>query len=176
MAAVALLLAAVMLSGCVDKPQEGGTLPPLASPSATPSASPSAKPAGTDQEQVIALARDYLAESTKAMNTGDTRRLRSLATADCPCNRFPQHYEQVWKTGRVTAPGYYQIHAVLPPVLLSRTTASATVVVTVGREIVYGADGAVLHDYPPTTKTDGLLMDFTKVTGGWKVSDVTLRK
>jgi len=59
---------------------------------------------------VIALAREYFEESARAGQTGDTKRLRSLSTTDCPCVRFIQGIEEAYEEGRLDGFGYADVH------------------------------------------------------------------
>lgn len=170
-AAVGLLLTAVMLAGCVDKAKEGGLPPPLPSPSASPSA-PSSKPTGTDVQQIIALTRDYYAEATKAANTGETRRLRSLATPDCRCQAVATNLEKVWRTGSVKAPNYYMLSEVSFPRVTSATTGVSNAVYTVAASTYFDKSGRVTQTFPPERRTQVDTVDFLKVRGIWKVADI----
>lgn len=170
---VGLLLAVAVLGGCTDKPQEGGTPPPVASGSPTPSASPSPKPAGGDVEQITALSRDYFAESNRALNTGDTRRFRSLFVPACSsCVKFAEYVEKHWKAGRIEAPGYWQVRQVSEALVITPTTGHSNVVYTTAKETRFDASGRIVKVNPAVSKPAALSLSLVKISGAWKVDQV----
>jgi hypothetical protein len=166
-----LLVVLAVLVGC-SKPEQGSTLPPLPSPTPSASGSASPAPAGTDLQQIIALTKDYYAESNRAANTGDTRRLRSMSTPGCSCLAAIDFIDHQWKSGRISAPGYYQLSEVSFPKVTSPTTAFATAVYTTRREVDYNAAGQPVRTTPANPKTQTATLDFIKIGGAWKVADL----
>ena len=100
-----LLATTVLLAGWVQKPDESSLPPPLPSLSATPSAAPSSKPVGTDLDHIIALTKDYFTESTRALNTGDTKRVRAMAAPGCVSCEQAAYVEAHWKNGSIALSG-----------------------------------------------------------------------
>jgi len=87
-----------------------GVSPPTASASPTPGATARSRTPEQERAEVIALAREYFEESARASQTGDTKRLRSLSTADCPCLDYVQAVEDAYQDGRMEGFTYTDIH------------------------------------------------------------------
>ncbi|MCA1702738.1 MAG: hypothetical protein LC808_05495 [Actinobacteria bacterium] len=173
--AAGLLLMAVLVSGCVQEAQEGGTLPPLASPTVSPSASPSPTPTGSDPEQIIALSKDYFAETNKALNSGDTTRLRSLFVPGCTsCKKSAAYIERHWAAGSIKAPGYWQVQQVSEALVVSPNNGHSNVVFTTGKEVRLDASGRTIKVNPANPKPAAASMSFVKVNGRWKVSRIVI--
>jgi hypothetical protein len=77
-------LLAVAGSACSSDPDQPATLPTDTSTPATTTASPT--PA-TVEDEVESAVRAYYAELTRAAQTNDTRKLRTMTTRGCPCFR-----------------------------------------------------------------------------------------
>lgn len=147
---------------------------PSVSPSPSPSVTPLSSPTGTDVQQIVALSRDYFAERTKAMNSGDTTRLRSLALPSCPCNKFADAVDQSWREGSIKAPGYYKVHAVTYPRSTSPTTGYSNVIFTFTEEVDFDKSGKVIYRFPAHSKPAGATLTLTRVDGRWRVSDLVV--
>lgn len=89
------------LAGCSEEPGRAGTLPSrTASPTpTTTSASPTPT---TVEEQVEAAVRAYYAELTRAAQTNDTTRLKTMVTRGCPCYRPVRVIERGARRGEST--------------------------------------------------------------------------
>ena len=79
---VVALFMVVVLIGCSEEPEPPGSLPSTA-PAPT-SSSGSSTPQSPKQE-VEAAVRAYYAELTRAAQTNDTSKLRTMVTKGCPC-------------------------------------------------------------------------------------------
>jgi hypothetical protein len=116
----------LLLGACAAGPGEPSALPAPAKGGTALSASPTHRltpspsssrseapplpiPTGTDLQQAIATAKLYYAESNRAINTGDTSRLRAMSTRDCPCLAIVNNIDEVWKDGSIRAPQYYTV-------------------------------------------------------------------
>ncbi|MDQ6873643.1 MAG: hypothetical protein M3042_01065 [Actinomycetota bacterium] len=166
---------ALALAACT-KPHQGGTLPP-ARPSAsavaspTPSPTHSSTPAG-DKVAIVALAKQYYAESNAAIRTGDTSGLRALMIDGCPCAKFADHVDADWKRGTVPVLGYYHVTEVAAPVLRSAAQAFVSVLFTTSEYKVLSRTGAVLVDIPEDRSLGSNTLECRLVEGKWKVIDV----
>ncbi len=166
---------ALALAACT-KPHQGGTLPP-ARPSAsavaspTPSPTHSSTPAG-DKAAIVALAKQYYAESNAAIRTGDTSGLRALMIDGCPCAKFADHVDADWKRGTVPVPGYYRVSQVSAPVLRSSTSGYTTVIYSTSEYKVVAKSGAVLADVPANSSLRTTVLDAQQVDGAWRVANV----
>jgi len=127
---------------------------------------------GTDVQQIVALARDYFMERTRALNSGSTRRLRSMSTPDCRCLAFAKSVEDSWAKGRVQAPGYYKIRQIARPTVTSSSAAFATAIYTTGSGKEFDSLGRVITTYAADDRIESASIDFTRVSGTWKVANV----
>ena len=164
---VILLLPDRFFGGIDAEPSD---LPPLPSPSAS-SPAPLPQPTGTDVQQIKALAWDYFEERNRALNTGDTARLRAMSTPDCNCLAFAKYVEDKWKNGRIEAPGYYNLQEVTYPTARTPTTGFANIVYTLGAEVHIDASGH-RNSAPANPKIHSSSLEFRKIDGIWKVSEV----
>lgn len=167
---------ALVLAGCT-KPRQGGTLPPAPRPSASAAASPtpspthSFTPAGA-KAAVIALAKQYYAESNNAIRTGDTSDLRALMIDGCPCAKFADHVEADWKRGTVPVPNFYHVTEVAPPFLESSAHAFVSVIFTTSEYKVVGPSGQALVAIPANPSLRSNTLECHLIDGEWKVTDV----
>lgn len=169
---VGLLLTVAVTGGCVEGPEEGGTPPPLASGSPTPAPSLSPKPTASDVEQITALSKDYFAEANKALNTGDTRKLRSLSTTTCRCLASAEYVEKQWKTGSLRAPGYFRVSQVSGATVSSPIRATTNVVYTTGQEAQLDAAGRVVKTKPANATPTAVSLSLIKIEGVWKIDRI----
>jgi hypothetical protein len=93
---VALVAIALTGAGCSDDPPQAGRLPSDSPSPTSTSASPTPE---TPEEQVEATMRAYFAETNKAFQTGDVRKLKAMSTAGCPCRRAAESIEKTIKSG-----------------------------------------------------------------------------
>jgi hypothetical protein len=105
--ALVVSAALVVVSGCSDEPDKPGTLP---SPKAT-SSSASPTP-DTPEEQVEAAVRAYYAELTRAAQTNDTTRLKTMVTRGCPCYRPIRVIEKGAARGEITPNAEWTVHSI----------------------------------------------------------------
>lgn len=123
--------ATALLTSCSSSGEKYAEVPPPPSRSAaaaapTETASPSRSAAGVkpsatskptstagEREQVIAAAKEYFAERTRAASSGNTSRLRTLSVSSCPCIDFAETIEKSHEEGRLE--GFaYKVRAVGP--------------------------------------------------------------
>ncbi|HEU4911516.1 MAG TPA: hypothetical protein VFV76_06430, partial [Actinomycetes bacterium] len=97
--AALLVCAVLVLTACSDDPQQPGSLPSDIPSAASSSAVPTPD---TPEEQVEAAVRAYYAELTRAAQTNDTSRLRTMTTKGCPCYRAVKVIENNEAKGRTT--------------------------------------------------------------------------
>lgn len=102
--ALVVSAALVVVSGCSDEPDKPGTLP---SPKAT-SSSASPTP-DTPEEQVEAAVRAYYAELTRAAQTNDTTKLRTMTTKGCPCYRAVKVIDRNTREGESTPDASFEL-------------------------------------------------------------------
>ncbi len=101
--------AALCLAGCSHPPPKAGSVP---SDSPTPtSSSPSPTPA-TPEEQVEAAVRAYYAELTRAAQTNDTSKLKTLTTKGCPCYRTIEAIDKSRNAGRATPDAAWTVRSI----------------------------------------------------------------
>jgi len=161
------------LSGCIAEPQEGGDLPPLASPSPSVSPSPTGSAAPVDAKTAIAaLARAYFLERNQAIRRGSTARLRALTTPNCPCDAFADRIDADWRKGRVDSPSFYTIVDVRSPILENSTVGRVTVFYRTNRYTILDRSGKVLAEAPAESTTVSSSVRLTRTRAGWRVSDV----
>ncbi len=178
------VVALVVLSGCTAQAGKPSTLPPLPSPLASPtpsppaapspSASPSPRPHGTDVQQIAALARDYFAESNRAVSTGNTARLRSLVAPTCQCLAAITNIERVWKGGRAVSSTYYVINGVARPTITSPSAGFATVLYRRNKAVFVDKAGKTLQTFAADQSPQSASVDMIKRDGSWKVSLVSI--
>lgn len=106
---VALVAISLTGAGCSDDPPQAGRLP-SGSPSPT-STSASPTPA-TPEEQVEAAVRAYYAELTRAAQTNDTSKLKTMLTTGCPCYRAVKVIERNGRQGERTPDATFRLTSV----------------------------------------------------------------
>ncbi|MGH3658408.1 MAG: hypothetical protein ACRDUA_17275 [Micromonosporaceae bacterium] len=95
------------LAGCSDDPDKPSTLP-----DDTPSVLSSSPTPDTPEEQVEAAVRAYYAELTRAAQTNETTRLKSMVTRGCPCYRPIRVIEKGAARGEITPDAEWTIESV----------------------------------------------------------------
>jgi len=93
-----LLCIVLAVTACSD-PEPPGTLPDRTPSASSTSASPT--PA-TPEEEVEAAVRAYYAELSRAAQTNDTSKLRTMTTTGCPCYRPVRVIDKNESKGRTT--------------------------------------------------------------------------
>ncbi|MGB9376672.1 MAG: hypothetical protein WCB04_04070 [Mycobacteriales bacterium] len=115
------------------------------------------------------MARAYLDERSLAIRTADSARLRALATPDCPCQAFADRIDADWHRGRVDAPNFYAIERLGVVILTSKTTGHVTVFYRSHGYRVIDAQGRVLVNVPPDSKTESTVVHVGKFGSAWRV-------
>lgn len=158
-----LLMAATACSG--DPPPAGAVDTPTPSvQSSTPS--PTATPV---EEQVEAAVRAYYAELTRAIQTGDTSRLRGMLLKNCPCYGSVSSIDKLAAKNQ-QAPGA-QIDVVgLKAHDVIAQSASAEVSYTVTAYNLIGQGGNVLNHI--AARRDHVDLSLIRRDNGWLVANV----
>ena len=100
--------ALLLVTGCSDEPVKPGTVPTTtttASPS-SPSESPSSL---TPEQEVEAAVRAYYAELTRAAQTNDTSKLKTMVSTGCPCYEPIRTIERGARRGEITPDAVWTI-------------------------------------------------------------------
>jgi hypothetical protein len=97
-AGLAAVLGLALFAGCTDDPKPGT----LKTPTAMPTSTTASTTATTPEAEVEATVRAYYVELTRAAQTNDTSKLKTMTTRGCPCYRSVKVIEGNKKAGEST--------------------------------------------------------------------------
>jgi hypothetical protein len=107
---VTLLMGVV---ACSDDPTPAGSVSPSSVSTTPPAQSSSPTPTETPVEQQIEVAvRGYYAELTRAAQTNDTSKLKTMLMRSCPCYNAVRILDRNKKTGRTTPGAAFSLRSV----------------------------------------------------------------
>jgi hypothetical protein len=163
--------AGLALAAC-SQVEQAGTLPPPPALSAAPSPARAKSTApASDKATILALAKDYYTERSRALESGDTARLTSLSTADCPCLAYARAVEAAWAKGSVRAHEFYLVIRGVP-VLRSPTQGFVSIVYRTNGYTLLDNSGRPTKNYAADPKRESSLVSLQRRRGRWRVADV----
>ncbi|MGH8895294.1 MAG: hypothetical protein ACRDWY_18605 [Actinomycetes bacterium] len=164
--AACLVVLGLVAAGCSDA-DEPGTLPKTRSPTAS-SSSPSPT-ATTPEQQVEAAVRTYYAELTRAAQTQDTTKLKSLANPACPCSGSAKSIDETAAKGRSTPKVSWTVQSINVHDII-KTTAAAEVHYDVSAYEVLSPRGKVINRLP--ARQGHVDLSLVQDSRGWILANV----
>ena len=173
---VALALVALVAAGCSD--DKAGGLPPLSSTPSTPvttsapaTATASATTATSPAQQIEAAARAYYAELTRAGESGDAAKLRTMIDPKCGCAKSLDYLASEARQGhRFTTK--YRVEAVKTHDVTA-DAGFATVTLSYAKSAVVDRSGKVVRSLPGETNA-GRDLGFKREGDRWVLTQLVL--
>jgi hypothetical protein len=153
-------------AGCSDDPEKPGTIP---TPSPTESSTASTPTPTPVEAQVEAAVRTYYAELTRAAQTNDASRLKSMVMSSCPCYNAVKIIERNRREGETTPAARFTLRSAKVHDVNAKT-AVAEVHYDVGAYDVLSRDGQVKTRIK--AQSSHFDLSLLQVEGSWKVANV----
>lgn len=162
---VAVAAATVLVAGCSEQPSRAGSVPPKKPSPSTTTASPTPQ---TPEEEIEAAVRAYYEELTRAAQTNDTSRLKTMSTKGCPCYGYVRVIRQLKRDNRSARGATWtitdlRVHDRQGDIALAEVKYEVSAYEVVNRE------GKVVKRYPPQRGHVDLSM--VRGEGGWIIGN-----